>query len=274
MAVLHGCMTFRVSHREMHEFFQREKINGSIHHYKAGKYRMEYVQAGDTTKPLVLFIHGSPGSLSAFLMYLGDSTLMEHAFLITADRPGFGHSNFGVAEPSIARQGEILKAILEKHHASRPIVLVGHSLGGPLIAKMAIDYPRLVDGLVIIAGSMDADLEPNETWFRAPLATPFLSWILPRSFRASNDELYQLKPQLKDLSREYDRITCPVAVVHGKKDMFVTFDNVAAIERMMPNARLRYFIVEDAGHFIPWQNEDLIVESILHVLREAQLPQP
>ena len=123
---------------------------------------------------------------------------------------------------------------------------------------------------LIIAGSIDPDLEPNETWFRAPLSTPFLSWILPRSLRASNEELYQLKPQLINMKPEWKKITCPVAIIHGKKDSLVPFGNVAFAEKVLTNARVHYLLKEDAGHFIPWQHHDLVVEGIFAVLRDIK----
>jgi hypothetical protein len=77
---------------------------------------------------------------------------------------------------------------------------------------MAAEYPDLVDGLIIVAGSVDPELEPDETWFRAPLSTPFLSWILPRSFRVSNEEIYQLKPELERMLPLWKEVHCPVII--------------------------------------------------------------
>jgi pimeloyl-ACP methyl ester carboxylesterase len=254
----------------MEQFFQNRKVEGSICHYTACNRKMEYVHAGDSTKPMILFIHGSPGSLSAFLGYVVDTTLLQKGFLITADRPGFGHSGFGMGVASLEKQSEILKHIVTTHASARPVILVGHSLAGPLIIQMATDYPELVDGLVLIAGSVDPDLEPNEAWFRGPLATPFLSWILPRSLRASNEELYQLKPELQRMMPLWKKVTCPVAIVHGKKDTLVPFANVDFAKKMLVNAKVHDFILDDAGHFIPWQNHSFVVDSILKVLSEVE----
>jgi pimeloyl-ACP methyl ester carboxylesterase len=271
MTFLHSCMTFRMSPKEVDKFFADKKIQGAQHQYKAGFRDIHYVEAGDTTRPAVLFIHGSPGSLSAFIDFLGDSLLLHHARLITTDRPGFGYSNFGTAEPSLQKQAEALKPILEKHKHNRPIILVGHSLGGPLIARMAMDYPDLVNGLVIVAGSIDPELEPNETWFRAPLATPFLSWILPRSFRASNEEIYQLKPQLEKMLPLWKTITCPVIIIQGKKDTLVPYENVNFARKMLVNAPVEYVIVEDMDHFVPWNHPELIREAVLKLVDHTNL---
>src|ERR1043165_2036358 len=103
MVSFHSCMTFRMSKKEIDQYFASKKINGSQHHYKSGKYTIHYAQAGDENKPLILFVHGSPGSLSAFIDFLSDTALTNHALVITTDRPGFGHSNFGMAETSLEK---------------------------------------------------------------------------------------------------------------------------------------------------------------------------
>ncbi len=273
IVLLHACApSFRMSAKEVDAFFLQKNVSASQHHYKTDGRDIHYVQSGDEAKPLVLFVHGSPGSLSAFIDFLADSMLRQHALLITTDRPGFGYSNFGWAEPSLGKQAAAIKPILEKFSSNKPKILVGHSLGGPLIAKMAVDYPDLVDGLVIVAGSIDPDLEPNETWFRAPLATPFLSWILPRSFRASNEEIYHLKPELEELLPYWKDIRCPVIVIQGKKDQFVPYRNIDFARKMITSAPLDFMVEEDMDHFVPWSDPHLIRQAVLKLLIPETAP--
>jgi pimeloyl-ACP methyl ester carboxylesterase len=265
--LLHSCVpTFRSSPKEVEAYFIRNKVAATQHVYKTGFREIHYVEAGDPERPLVLFVHGSPGSLDAFLHFLIDSTLLPRAHLVTTDRPGFGYSNFGLAEPSLQKQAAALKPILEKYAANKPGILIGHSLGGPLIAKMAAEYPGLVGGLIIVAGSIDPELEPNETWFRAPLATPFLSWILPRSLRASNEEIYKLKPELQQMLPDWEKITCPVIVIQGTKDELVPYENVAFAKKMLVNAPVEYVIKDGMNHFVPWSNPELIRDAVLKML--------
>lgn len=266
MISLHSCMTFRMSKKEVDEYFQSKKIKGSQHHYKQGRYTIHYAQAGNESNPLILFVHGSPGSLSAFIDFLADTALTSKALVITTDRPGFGYSNFGIGEPSLEKQAATLKPILDKYKNNRPVILVGHSLGGPVIARMAIDYPDLVDGLVFVAASIDPELEPNETWFRAPLATPFLSWVLPRSFRASNEEIYQLKPQLEEMLPRWKEIKCPVIVIQGKKDSLVPAGNADFAKKMLVNASVEVVLKDEMNHFVPWSNPELIKDAIHRLL--------
>lgn len=259
-------MQFRMSKSEIDDYFASKEVKGTFHSYQAGKRVITYVKARQENLPLVIFVHGSPGSLSAFIDFLADTVLLKVTQLITVDRPGFGASNFGYAEPSLQKQAEYLKPILETHKGNRPIILVGHSLGGPLIARMAMDYPELIDGLVIVAGSIDPELEPNETWFRAPLATPFLKWVLPRSLRASNDEIYKLKPELQEMLPLWKNITTPTIVIQGKKDRLVPPENADFAKKMMVQAPLKVVLVDDMDHFVPWSNPELIRNSILELL--------
>jgi pimeloyl-ACP methyl ester carboxylesterase len=209
--------------------------------------------------------------MSAFIDFMSDSLLLQKAMLISVDRPGFGSSNFGHAEPSLQKQAAMLKPMLEEYKENRPIILVGHSLGGPLIARMAMDYPELIDGLVFVSASIDPDLEPNEMWFRAPLATPFLKWILPRSFRASNDEIYKLKPELENMLPTWKNITVPSTFVQGKEDSFVPYQNVDFAKRMLVNAPVNIQLIEGVDHFIPWSHPQLIRQATLEMLEKQTL---
>lgn len=266
IAFFHSCISFRMSSTEIDKFFKSRNLTATQHSYKVGFRELHYVKAGDPTKPLVLFLHGSPGSLSAFVHFLADSTLLEHALLITADRPGFGYSNFGNGERSLKEQADALKPILDHYSINRPIILVGHSLAGALVVRMAAQFPNLVDGVVIVSGSVDPELEPNETWFRAPLATPFLSWILPSSFRASNEEIYHLKPELEKMLPLWKEVKCPVLVIQGKQDELVPAENADFAKTMLVNAPVETLMVEDMNHFVPWSHPHLITDAVMRQL--------
>lgn len=266
--LMDSCMQFRMSKSEIDTFFAKKEHKGKLHEYSIGKNRViNYLHVGNEQLPLVIFVHGSPGSLSAFIDFMADTALLKRAQLISVDRPGFGDSNFGYSEKSLKNQAAYLKPILEKYKHNKPVILVGHSLGGPVIARMAMDYQSLVDGLVIVAGSIDPDLEPNETWFRAPLATPFLSWMMPRSLRASNFEIYKLKPELQEMVPLWKNITCPVKVIQGNKDDLVAPANADFAKKMLVNAASVDFILkDDMNHFVPWQHPELIRQAVLELL--------
>lgn len=264
--LLDSCMQFRMSRREI-DSFQTENPDAEFKSYHVGKRKQTYLIHGDSLKPVVIFVHGSPGSLSAFIDFMTDSALLQNARLISVDRPGFGGANFGYAESSLARQAALLKPVLVAHKNSQPVYLIGHSLGGPLIAQMVLDYPELIDGLIMVAPSIAPELEPHE-WFRAPLATPFLKWIMPRSLRASNDEIYKLKPELESLVPKWKDIRVPVIVIQGGKDSLVHPDNAAFAKRMMTNTTVDVQLIDEMDHFVPWSHPELIRKAILKMISQ------
>jgi len=270
MLLMDSCLQFRMSKSEIDTYFEDKEHKGVLKQYAIGKRTLNYLVTGDDNKPLIVFVHGSPGSLSAFIDFMADSLLLSRAHLISVDRPGFGASDFGYAEPSLQKQAAFLKPILEEYKDNRPIILVGHSLGGPLIARMAIDYPELVDGLVMVAPSIAPELEPNE-WFRAPLATPFLKWLLPRSLRASNDEIYKLKPELEELIPLWKNIETPTIVIQGKNDSLVPAENAEFARKMLVCAPVKIQLMEGVDHFIPWRNPELIRAAVLEMIGSQAL---
>lgn len=262
--LIDSCMQFRMSSSEIETYFDKKGLKADEHHYRIGNRLINYVHVGNEKLPLVVFIHGSPGSLSGFIDFLGDTTLLEKAQLVSVDRPGFGSSNFGEAEPSLEKQAALIRPIIEKYKGV-PVTLVGHSLGGPVIARMAMDYPELIDGLILVAPSIDPDLEPHE-WFRGPLALPFLKWLLPRSIRASNDEIWKLKPELEKMIPLWPKVTANTIVIQGGKDDLVPPGNADFAQKMITNAPVDLVFNPDMNHFVPWGHPELIKDAILKMV--------
>ena len=265
LLLLDSCLQFRMSKKEVDEYFADKQVNGTLSSYEIGPRVIRYLETGPTDGPTVLFVHGSPGSLSSFIDFMSDTSLNKRAHLITVDRPGFGYSNFGNAEPSLQKQAALLKPLVEKNNTHRPILLVGHSLGGPVVARMAMDFPDLIDGVILVSPSIDPSLEPKE-WYRTLFATPFLSWILPRSIRASNDEIYNLKPELEEMLPFWSLVKARVIVIQGGKDSLVDPGNADFAAKMLKNTKVILVKVEDMNHFVPWTNPKLIREAILDQL--------
>jgi len=241
------------------------KIIPTVECYEIGKQRIQYTHIGDTTLPLVVLVHGSPGSSSAYLDYMQDSSLLEKAQLVAVDRPGFGYSNLGKAEHSLELQAKAFLPILEKY-STRKTILVGHSFGGPVIARMAMDFPDLVDGLVIVAGSIDPDLEPKE-WWRKPLNWRILRWMLPKALRVCNQEILPLEGELQKMLPLWQKITVPVTVIQGEKDNLVPKGNADFAKKMLVNSeKVKIDIIEGGNHFILWSLQDKVVQEIIALL--------
>lgn len=262
-----SCFTFRMSTSEVKKYFEGTRYKPSIGYYYAGERKVNYAYIGSDTLPTVIFLHGAPGSWSAFIDYFKSDSLLRFAKLVSIDRPGFGYSDLGNSEPSLDKQAAILKELLELN-SNTPTILVGHSLGGPIIAKLAINYPELVDGLIMVAPSIDPDLEPDQDWFRMPLHTPFLRWLLPASLRVTNDEIYFLEDELTAMLPQWKNIQVPVTIIHGDQDNLVPVGNADFAQKKLVNAQyVNKVIVKGMNHFVPWSRPDLINAAILEQIK-------
>ncbi|MBK7651263.1 MAG: hypothetical protein IPJ20_11770 [Flammeovirgaceae bacterium] len=111
--LMDSCLQFRMSTTEINTYFKDKQNKATLKQYEIGKRTLNYLITENTNKPLVIFVHGSPGSLSAFIDFMADTVLLNKAQLISVDRPGFGASDFGYAVPSLNEQAKLLKPVLE-----------------------------------------------------------------------------------------------------------------------------------------------------------------
>lgn len=233
---------------------------------------VHYAKTGNDSLPTIYFIHGTPGSWDAFAGYLKDSQLIQEYRLISIDRPGFGYSDFGNAV-NLNRQSELISPLFYMLDNKKPAYLVGHSLGGPMIIKLAADNPTFFSGLVLLAGSNDPDAEKPEKWRPWLFKTP-LNLLVPGAMRPSNEELWYLKKDLVNLKADFSKITCPVYIFHGKKDVLVPVSNVEYDKKMLTNARkITVILFPEENHFIPWTQFTAIKEVLIALNKgEAKAP--
>lgn len=262
-----GCMTFRLSKADIDEQFKNTTFKPTEHRIKVLGREINYAEIGKDSLPVVFFVHGSPGSWSAFSGFMKDEDLLKKVKMVSVDRAGFGYSDLGNGEKSLEKQAAYLKPIVEKcKQKDKKLILVGHSFGGPMLARMAIDYPELIDNLIFVAPSIDPNLEPAR-WYRYILDSVFIRYIIPRSFRASNLEILYLKEDLEAMLPFWKNIRLPTIVIQGKKDVLVHPDNVKFAQKMLINARsIQIWLKDDMNHFVPWSNPELIKEAILKSL--------
>ena len=269
--LIFGCsrlniLTMRKSDKKQaKELRESGQTDFEFHTYDFEGRPIHYTHVGNDSLPLVVLVHGSPGSSSMFMDYLKDSKLTEKAQLISVDRPGFGYSGFGKTERSLEKQAMAFEEILRRHGAEKTI-LVGHSFGGPVIARLAAEFPDLVQGLVMVAGSIDPELEPRE-WWRKPADFFLIRWLTPPALKVCNQEILPLYVELEKMLPLWEKITCPVTVFHGEKDNLVPKENADFAQKMLINSdSVKIEMIEGGNHFILWSLQDLIVEEIIRLL--------
>ena len=266
--VVSSCVSFSMSDQKVKKYFEPHEHRPISEFYEVDGYKMHYKYLEMKKEGSLIFIHGTPGSWDAFISYFVDSTLIANANVLSPDRPGFGKSSYGRPIRSLEEQARLLKPMLEAVPAPR--VLIGHSLGGPIIARMAMDYPELVDGLVMLAPALDPALEPDEDWFRVPMRWPVIGAIAPKIFRISNEELIFLEEELTLMLPLWESIHQPSIVIQGGKDKLVHPGNAAFADSMLVNAPKDIVFLDEQNHFLPWNESLLIKTKILEMLRSLK----
>jgi len=255
-------MKFRMSDSEAKEKFSKNNVTLTTESIKVDGFEMHYAKTGNDTLPALFFVHGSPGGWKSFERYMQDKDLLNKFRMISVDRPGFGYSSFGDAK-NLDEQSKLISPLVRSFQNGKPMYAVGHSLGGPMIVKLQIDNENLFTGLVLLAGSVDPNEEKPERWRFIVKGSP-LQYFLPGAFRPSNEELVYLKKDLKYLDKEWEKVSCPVWIIHGDKDTFVPVGNVDYAKKKLTKAKsVEVKILPGAKHFIPWEQYEEIKTILL-----------
>jgi len=108
----------------------------------------------DGAPPLVL-IHGFTASRASFEANIDG--LREHFTVITVELLGHGDSD-APADPAFYRPNRAVQRLLQlfDHLGYERVLLCGHSLGGALALRLALDAPEWVAGLIVINSSSAA----------------------------------------------------------------------------------------------------------------------
>ena len=257
-------MRNRWSDKKAYKVFSSKQVPLHIFDTVINARHLHYAVCGPDTLPTLVFIHGSPGSWMNYMHYMWDSTMRKKFRIVAIDRPGFGYSDFGKAL-HLQDQCKIILPVLQHLKNDKPMFVAGHSMGGPIVVKLAADDPSLFNTIVIVAGAIDINQEAKETWRKIMNVRP-MYWGLPGAFGPSNTELLYLKNDLLPLQKDFTKITCKVIFVHGDKDTWVPIQNVAFGTKMMVHAAsITADTLHGADHQIPWKRMDELKEILLNL---------
>ena len=215
-------------------------------------------------KQLIIFVHGTPGSFTTFMHYMNDSLMQEHFHMISVTRPGWVERN-AEKVPSLDEQAAALEPLLRMDRSGKGTILMGHSYGGPVIAKTAMQYSELVSGLVFVATTGDPELSGPRWYNRLAVVIP--RFILGDGLKGANAEIMPLRPQLESILSGWEELEMPVLIVQGDRDRLVNPRNAEFMQRMLVNAEVTYMWREGQGHFVLWEEAGLIVDSIIEKFR-------
>ncbi|MBS1657439.1 MAG: alpha/beta hydrolase [Bacteroidetes bacterium] len=257
---------FSWSDKELSDYFSQKKMKPQYREYTVNGRTIFYASIGSDTLPMVLFIHGAPGSWYDYVKYFGDSNLISKAHLVSLDRPGYGKSGEGQPVTSIEEQAEMIRPLFDLNKSNQPVVLLGHSYGGPIAVKLAMDYPDEVKGMVLLAPAIDPDNEKQFAINRLADLRMIRSMI-PRIWVSA---YYEKKTHVDELRKlnDWEKIISPTVYMYGDKDGLVPPVNVEFAKRKILNAPLSITEFPNENHFIPWTQQDSVTKVILSLIEK------
>jgi pimeloyl-ACP methyl ester carboxylesterase len=259
-------------------------------------------------EPAIVLLHGASGNLEDMRLAFGD-TLAQRWRVILIDRPGRGWSDLALADSSPARQAALIHEALARLGVKRA-VLVGHSWAGALATAFALDYPRNVAGLVLIAPATHP-WEGGISWYytltTAPLLGPLfahtlalpIGWLLirhaaasvfapqplppdylsrtttplilrPGAFLSNARDVADLKDNLKRQAPRYHEIKAPTVIIAGDQDLTVSL-KIHAQALAAQIPHARLEILPGVGHMPHHARPDRVAAAIAEVVAASQL---
>jgi pimeloyl-ACP methyl ester carboxylesterase len=253
----------------------------------------------DASGPPIVLVHGASSNLEAMRRPLGDRLAARHR-VILIDRPGHGWSSASVETSTPAAQGCLIEEALNKLGVG-PVILVVHSWAGALGARMAIDYPQRVAGLVMLA-PVTHPWEGGVGWYNALVAKPVIGPLLaytitlplgyfltepgaravflpqvmpdgfvddtatplllrPREFLANARDLVRLKQAVREQVSRYSEISAPTVVISGDVDKTVS-TNIHSRPFAAAVASARLIVLPGVGHMVQNAATDLVIHEI------------
>jgi len=260
--LLTSCLQFRTSPKGVISEFENSAVVPVIKDVDFDGKNFRYIEVSDANyqKPTIIFIHGAPGSSDNYFQFMKDHTMAAKFDMISVDRLGYGYSDFGNSETSLVVQAKSLASVLEEYKNTATF-LVGHSYGGPVAVKAAVLYPKLVQGIMLLAPAIDPENEKKVGIAWMGKTAPF-RWLTPSSLKVATDEKYSHVDELKKMLPDYKKLCIPVIYIHGDEDSLVPFENLAFAEKSIDSNCLKLIALAGEDHFLPWSQEALIKEEL------------
>jgi pimeloyl-ACP methyl ester carboxylesterase len=108
---------------------------------------LRVVEAG-AGQPLVVFEAGGGACASEWIAV--QRRVAMHTRTLAYDRAGYGGSDDDPRPRTVENMARDLHDLLDAIGEAEPVVLVAHSWGGPIVRKLALDFPDRIAGLVYV----------------------------------------------------------------------------------------------------------------------------
>ncbi|MGH6709537.1 MAG: alpha/beta fold hydrolase [Bradyrhizobium sp.] len=254
----------------------------------------------DPAGPPIVMLHGASSNLEVMRQPVGERLAKTHR-VILIDRPGHGWSTrVNLADSTPAIQGRMIDEALAKLGIDRAIFVV-HSWAGALGARIALDYPARVAGLVMLApvaypwpggvgrynrivampvigpllaytitlplGTLLIGSGVNGVFAPQPVPDGYVDntatslLLRPREFLANARDLVTLKAEVAEQSPRYAAIKAPITIITGDIDKTVS-TNIHSRPLAATAPNAKLIVQPGLGHMVQNAVPDLVISEV------------
>ncbi len=246
-----------------------------------------YERKGSNPEKTLLLLHGLGTSSSTWVHVL--PALGPAWNVLAPDLPGFGFST--LRDPQeFFRLSELVDALAAfvDRTLNTPFVIVGHSLGGWLAAKLAMRRGPLVRRLILVnnAGILhegileqanafdcrtmrDVSRLLNMLWLRYPWYFKAFYPAILHDLRSRHVPEFVRSIQAGDfINAELKNLTMPVSILWGTEDRLFPMTSVEIMKKEVPQAEV--ILLDKCGHVPQLERPKEFVPALRSILtREA-----
>ncbi|MDI9238512.1 alpha/beta hydrolase [Lysobacter sp. LF1] len=267
-----------------------------------GEDRWVYAYSDDAPDdaPTVVMLHGFTGSKENW--YPVAQRLHGRYRVIVPDLPGWGESDRRAgADYGFVAQGERVMRFLHAVSGNRPVVLLGHSMGGGIAAVAAAGHPSSVShlGLIDAAGVRFNDNRFGEevlagrnpfgvsnrptlqryldTVFFDPKAQPWIPWPADDIYIARRREDAAFEQQVLDrIGRGDERfipgevartIRQPTLLLWCRQDAVIDASALDLYAQRIPQARR--VLLDGCGHMSIIEKPDAVAQAVVDLIEKG-----
>lgn len=249
-------------------------------HYVAIQNKKQHVLTLGNGRPVVVFLAGGGSNLTDFDSVQKAISKITKTF--SYDKPGLGKSELINSPRTLDNLADELKELLDKEQISdKPMIFVGHSMGGDISRYFIHRYPKNVVGLVLI--DPGSEFLSEESRNRKTERENFLEDSLLAQQIKSLPIGFQMEvisyPKHDSLLRTFTISTnIPITLLESNK---VDADNPSDKELIDIQKRLyrnfqkkvpqtKIISTEQSGHFIQLDEPNLVIDAIKNMLDEVK----
>jgi len=226
-------------------------------------------------REFVLFIHGAGGGQYTWSFQKG--FFEKHFNPIIIELPGHGESE-GEGENEIGKYAEHVHGFLKVLNLSK-VFLVGHSMGGAIVQTMALRYPEVIKGNVLVGTGAKLRVFPMilneirenfEETVKKINQFAYSRKASPKMIEKGFIGMLRCRPEVVhgdfsacdrfDVMKEIEKINLPTLILCGDEDELTPVKYSQFLQSKIKGSKLE--VIPDAGHMVMMESASAFNEKI------------